>query len=303
MFWGRRRCTVHRVIPYGVGAAVGAARSGYYAARGAIGRWRKKLSFGRKAKYVQKRRMKRRHNRTGKFLRTIGLTQSRVVTLVYRGCTIKNGPTNANFTDIMYWRMNNPRDPGYDTANVGTPWLKCATGFDHMSSLYKYWRVLGAAAYVSIKPARVVNIQKATSGTTTYDTMTTVPMKCGLVIADVASAAAEGVASWDEAYMRDDPTKTCSYTLTEPLRGARLKVYYNAKRWAQISMGLAAGTVGTRTTNCSASCYCDLWMQVADKASAPTQTQWIVSWTIKYRTRFSEFQGPEADMKETTVPS
>lgn len=295
-----RRRRYHRVVPYAAGAAVAAARTGYSMAKTAISRWRKKLSSYRGKKRAAYRK-RRRHPQ--KFLRAIGMTQNKVVTLVYRGSTIKDGPSGSYLTDLMYIGMNDPRDPGKADANVSSLWRKCAVGFDHMSSLYARWRCVSSVAYFNIRCARSINLQKTTSGTSVFDNYWEIPLKVGGVLAEGTAATGEGISAWDAAVMRDDPLKTLVYTMTDPLKSVNIKLSYNAKRWKGTNSDEPQFYWGSRTSSPSLAVNSCLWMQIADKASVPSQTKFLVTWTVKYKVIFSDFNGPEADMIQTTVPS
>lgn len=291
-----RRVAIAAAKKYGPAVAAWAAKKAVSAAKN----WynRRSRTTGR----AKSRRGRRRSRGYRKFLRNMGMSRNRVCTMVYRGSHLRGGPTNANLMDFVYFAMNNPRAPGVDNGNISALWNKCATGFDHMTTLYGRFRVISSVAYISIRPSHVFNAGVSSSGTSTYSTVPCVPVKVGAVLSESVTASSE-VDAWDDAVMRDDPMKTLAYTLQDPLRGVRFKVRYNARRWKGVKSDEPEYFWGNRTTNPSQLVYAAVWMQSADKVTTPTQYMWLLSWTIKYRVALSDFQGPEDDMKQTTIPT
>ena len=180
----RRYKRYHRVIPGMLGAAIGAYRTGRTMGSLAMGRFKRKFNAWRKSKKKSYRinyRKYRRHSR--KFLRSIGLRQNKICTLVHRGNATRQGPTTAAIFDIGYWTMNNPHHP--TDSQLGATWDSTATGFNHMASLYEKFMVIGARLRVTIRNPQVMNLAAATSGTTiTGAALSTIPMKIGLLLSE-----------------------------------------------------------------------------------------------------------------------
>lgn len=305
----RKRWYRHRVIPYAAGAALAAAKTGYGLAKSAISRWRKKLSGRRKSIKSAGRVSRRRFRRNGgKFLKSIGLTNHKVVTLVYRGEKYFDLPGTANFNDLVKFAMNDPRNPGVSEANISALWSKTATGFTHMAAMYDHWIVLGSIAYINIRPARIFNSQYTTSGSSSYTSIMCVPMKCGVVMTDTAIGN-EGITGgdsfygWDAAKLKHT-VKTLRYNVqTEPLGHVTLVAKYSHRKF-EGDKSTSIDNWGHGPTDSPGNVkYACVWMQSADKISVPSQTRWDVSWTIKYITKFTEFKGPESDMVQTVIPS
>lgn len=307
--FGQRR--YHRAIGAGVGAAAAAARSGYYMAKRALSRLKKRWNR-RKSRGGVVRRLSRRHNR--KFLRSMNMTPNRVCTLVYRGSVIRNGPSNGNLAQLCYFDMCDARDPGAsepsNDTNLTALWGKTATGFNHMATMYRKCRTLGSVGYFSVRASKVFNVQATSSGTSTYGAgINAVPLKVGVLMTQGHSLSDFG--SWDEAALRDDPIKTFKYRFDAPLNSCHFVVKFSPRKF----FGSGPQTVATDVSlsdqwyslkySPSGNANAIIWMQTADKVSIPTIIAWEVSWCIKYRVLFVDFEQSEADMaqQDLTVPS
>lgn len=299
MPYRRHRRYNYRIVPAGVGAAIGAASAGYRLGRGAVSRWARK--FKRWSKGRPNRRF--RHKRAKKFLRSIGITPNKTAVLVHRGNSGHAGPSNANMDETGYFVMNDPRDPC--NGEWGATWDKTATGFVHMASMYERYQVLGAKLRLRIKPALLQNMWPTTNGTSTTTTFQSKDIKIGLMLSDNTTMAAEGINSWDTAAMREGVYKTYTHEASNPDRAITLTMKFSLRKWLNTRGGVEAfgDYTGTKTASPAKKVYCLVWMQSADKYSTPKCAAWVFDWTLTFYTKFTDLIAIEDDMEPSAPPT
>jgi len=296
--FGRRRA-----LPYAAAmGAVSTARNAYYFGKRAARKWYNKYKKWRRS--PRKRRMNRRTK--VKFLRSVGMSQNRVVTCVHRGCTALPVTSNTALQTLCFWQLNNPRLCTKNDANLGAAWAKTATGFNHMMGLYAKWRCLGSVAYITLRPQRVKNVAAVTGGTSTNTYYNAGGIKVGLTKGPNESASGL-FTEWTQAALRPDQIKTLHPTFAkEPPDGVHFVVRFAPPKDLGIQYSAYSSDYNSycsKSENPSQIVNAFLWLQAADIATALVTTNYEVSWVIKFKTAFYDMNFIEDDMYQGTVPS
>jgi len=286
--FGNRR----RLGLYGGAAALGGLRSAYRLGGAAVSRLYNKVKskFYRKTKPARKRF--RRYPNT--FLRSIGMTNNKFAVHIHRGTYIVDGTsTGSGIEDIATFSLNNLLNP--TSSSFSVVWTVPGTGVNHMASLYRRYTVLGTKLEVFIVPERINNFSQSTNGTSTYTYLNNPPLKFGIHNTE-GSIGGDGITKWDEFITLGEPVKTLVPAYETNQKGIRLvhkwSLRRHVKNWSDDTYSAASSGAPTTVVK-------DIvWNQVADLTTATPQTKWAISWKLTQFTRWMDFIGGEADMKQ-----
>lgn len=296
MPYRRRRYDRYRLGGAAVGAALGAGNVAYRMAKGAAGRWGRRLvRLFKRRKVVTPFRNKRYRS---KFLKTIGMAKVVRSTHVSRGSHHLDGAVDATISSLMAFYLNDPSlvfSAGGSLGGNSGP----ATGFTHMAAMYRHCQVLGCRAYITV---RQHNILVPDSGDGDH-TAILAPIKLGTYVDEGAGLANAGIGKWQDVAMLGEQIKTYipGYTsLAEPIRFTK-KWSLRKHLGSRFTSAFEDYTV-TNSTAPTNKAQCMIWQQVADCLNAPASQSvaYDIDWTIKYFCKWSEMKALEDDMKQDT---
>lgn len=275
--------------------AVGAARSAYRLGRSLYNA------------YKGKRRTRQRAVRRGKakrypksFLKSIGMTQNKLVTHVSRGSCSVSYASNSSIKTLCSISLNNCNLPIPSAlAGGAAAWdTRNPTGYQHMYAMYRKYTVLGAKLNIVIRRDCHYNLAQTTSGTSTYSVRDSPVMKFG-IHATESTLAGDSLDSWPKIQMLGERVKSHAWQWEQNRDSVRLNLKWSMKKHLSSSGDVSAYKDYTAQggVNPTTEVYAIVWEQVADLISTPlTAGQYEISWTLSQFTKWSDFIGAENDM-------
>jgi len=247
-----------------------------------------------------------RYHRSGyysRFLHSMKLHENKVTTHIYRAAFRKTLDEISGMSPLVRINMADPRRPagaGNTAANIPENWDLTSTGFVFMGKQYKNFRVLGAKAVVTLRPAGTINDTNQVAKPTLY----TIPLRAGGILSE-STAVSDEFTQWNHAALRNEGVKRFTYSLHDPLKVLSLVVKYSPAKWAGLKKGETPQGdeyVGDLTHSPTETPYALFWCQIEDMLTEPPQGNWLVSVKVMYKVRWIDFTQLDEDMFQQVIP-